>query len=465
MEHLFSNFSPVSAKEWEAQIEKDLKGASFDELFWECPEGIKIAPFYTQNDKEYTAGFAHTDWSICESVLVESPKKANAKALEILNKGVSHLLFRIDNPLSKKELEILLNEIQIAYISIDFKGYGIDHDFVKNYATYIKAQGIDKLDGTLFICPLKRLAQHGQWNRSEEVDFQLLEEAYALTSYGIRPVSIGGDLYHNAGANVVQQIAYILGELSEYLSRMKAAGVSDDSLSYCHFEIGIGTHYFMAIAKLRVLRNLIGEVLHAYGVPTKNFHIHGESDLHHLTIFDPHVNLLRTTTQAMAAALGGCDSIRVRPFDTAYAYPSGFSNRLARNIQLILKGESYFNKVADPASGSYYVEELCERLSEKSWALFQEIEKEGGYFSCLKSGKIQQEIENHAQKESSKVSSGETTLLGTNKYPNPEEAMNHLIEKFVFSDKESGQDVQPIRVFRLSEEIEKERLSKEIEQA
>ncbi|MFT7114054.1 MAG: methylmalonyl-CoA mutase [Candidatus Azotimanducaceae bacterium] len=464
MKHLFSDFAEVSPEAWKSQIEKDLKGAPYNTLFTESPEGIQIAPFYTENGKGKNT-YNNSDWMVCESVLVESPKKANAIALDILNQGITHLLFRVDIALSKKELVSLLEGISLVHIRTDFKGIGINKEFISNYQEYLDTNGIDTLEGTIHISPLKRLAQHGHWQRSLEIDFGLIDASAQLSEKGLHPLMVGGDLYHNAGANSVQQIAFTLSEISEYLFLLKAKRVSPIAISKMTLEMGVGTHYFMEIAKLRALRQLCSQLFETYQISPTGFNIYAETDFRNLTVFDAETNLLRTTTQAMSAALGGCDSLRVRPFDAAFKYPNDFSNRLARNIQLILKGESYLDKVADPSAGSYYIEELTDELAKKAWTLFQEIEAKGGHLKCLQTGFIQDLIEASHKQENDAVNAGDKTLLGTNKYPKVDEKMNKSIQKFIFSDTNPGVDVRPIRVCRLSEELEKERLSKEVEPA
>lgn len=462
MARLFENFSPITAEDWKNQIIKDLKGAEYDELIHHSREGIDIQPFYFPTKDNFQPKFTHTDWGIAEQIVVEDPNKANKKALEILNKGVSHLIFRLELPLSKKETSILLEGIGLAYIRVDFKGPGLDQDFLNHFNGFIEdsKQDKDKIKGFFYFNPFNYLLQFGQYKYNEKTDFEHFYSAIATPSSAHQKWIVGGGKFHNAGATATQQLAFILAELSELIYSIKDNGLEVNATDI-GFHLELGTHYFMEIAKFRALRSLVKEVFKAYGLEQTEIHIHAETDYRHLTVYDPEVNLLRTTTQAMSAVLGGCNSLRVRPFDAAYANANDFSSRLARNIQLILKGESYMDKVADPAAGSYFIETLTQGLQEKAWEIFQEIESKGGFMKAIQSGDLQQTISHSAQQEDQALQEGHKVLLGTNKFPKEGERMHEKIEKFIFSDNEMPNEIQPLRPYRLSEEMEKERLNKE----
>ena len=192
--------------------------------------------------------------------------------------------------------------------------------------------------------------------------------------------------------------------------------------------------------------------------------IHSTTSLRNKTIYDPYVNMLRTQTESMSAILGGTDSLTVEPFDIAFRKPDEFSERIARNQQLILKEEAYFDKVADPSAGSYYIETLTNLIADNAWKLFLEIEDLGGFLACLKTGIIQKKLEESVGRRKADIASGKVTLLGTNKFPDINEKAPSGIEldrAFKVSEQESELLIEPIEIFRVAQDLERVRLEDE----
>jgi methylmalonyl-CoA mutase len=283
-----------------------------------------------------------------------------------------------------------------------------------------------------------------------------------------RTININASNFNNAGADIVQELAFGISMGSEYLAQLTERGISADvAASKIRFSFGTGSDYFPEIAKLRAARLL-------WSVVTNSFHpAHGENikmEIHcvtsewNKTVYDPYVNMLRTQTEAMSAILGGTDSLTVEPFDIVFRHPDEFSERIARNQQLILKEEAYFDKVADPSAGSYYIENLTNLIAENAWKLFLEIEDQGGFLSCLKTGLIQKKLSESASRRKSDIASGKEILLGTNRFPDlDEKAPSEIDLARVFTSPVVGSDLQvePIKIFRGSEEYERSRLGVE----
>ncbi|HOD11401.1 MAG TPA: methylmalonyl-CoA mutase family protein, partial [Flavobacterium sp.] len=298
-----------------------------------------------------------------------------------------------------------------------------------------------------------QLCKDGNWFENLENDF---EKLITITSKTTIPfLSISSGIYQNAGANIVQQLAYTLAHANEYFNRIS---VINQSIT---IEVSVGTNYFFEIAKLRALRILFKTLASEYN---HNFdcHIIATPTKRNKTLYDYNVNMLRTTTECMSAILGDANAITNLPYDSLYHKDNEFGDRIARNQLLILKHESYFDKVNNPADGAYYIESLTKQLAEKALELFKDIEKNGGLITQLIEGNIQKKISESAQKEQDLFDSGKEILLGTNKYPNKNDKMKHDLELYPFVKQNPRKTlIVPIIEKRLAEKIEQERLAQE----
>ncbi|KIO53179.1 methylmalonyl-CoA mutase subunit beta [Flavobacterium hibernum] len=450
---LFDDFNPISSKQWKQKIQFELDGADYNEtVIWHSPEDIQVKPFYHRDEfsKAAVVKTEASNFKICQNIFVHDIDKSIQRALNTIERGAESLRFTIENEKTNVEklLETLPLENRTVYFNLSF----ISIDFVKLLDT------ISIQKKALFYCnidPIGHFAREGNWfTTSDKNNFETLENiSKATTNLSLLSVDLG--LYQNAGANITQQIAYSLAHANEYLNRLSTI------TKPIVFQISVGTNYFFEIAKLRALRMLFKLVASEYN-PDLECHFLVTPTKRNKTIYDYNVNMLRTTTECMSAILGGADAIANLPYDSLYHKDNEFGDRIARNQLLVLKHESYFDKVDNPADGSYYIESLTMQLAEKSLALFKDIEANGGFLKLLNDGTIKKKIQESAAKEQELFDSKKEVLLGTNKYPNKDDKMKHDLELFPFVKiKPRKTLITPIIEKRLAEKLEQERLEQE----
>ncbi|GGA80934.1 methylmalonyl-CoA mutase [Flavobacterium palustre] len=450
---LFENFDPVSSKQWKQKIQFELDGADYNEsLVWNSPEDIKVKPFYHRDDfsKTTTAPSHAANFKICQNIFVFDIEKSVERALDSLQRGAESLRFTIDNELV--DIDKLLEKLPLENTAIYFDLKFLSVDFISKINSIIeqkKAKVFFNLD------PIGQLAKEGNWFSTKEKDnFETLR-LLSKTSRESSLISINAALYQNAGANMVQQIAYSLAHANEYLNQIPTIHQA------IVFEVAVGSNYFFEIAKLRALRLLFRLIAKEY-YHDKDCHLLVTPTKRNKTLYDYNMNMLRTTTECMSAILGGADTIANLPYDAIYHKNNEFGDRIARNQLLILKNESYFDKVNNPADGSYYIETLTQQLAEKALTLFKEIEANGGFLKQLNDGIIKRKIQESADKEQQLFDSGKEILIGTNKYSNPKDKMKEQIELYPFVKiKPRKTLITPIIEKRLAEKSEQERLASE----
>ena len=454
MKHsLFSEFDPISSKQWKQKIQFELKGEDYnDTLIWNSPENIKVKPFYNQEDLQENLPVNQNanGFKICQNIFVFDLEKSIERAIESIERGADSIIFTIENetidvtklleklPLENCEIYLNLSFISINYIS--------------------KIETIEKSRNAKIYCnldPIGQLAKDGNWFKTQEKDnfetLNLISKQVSNSSI----ISINSSLYQNAGANMVQELAYSLAHANEYLNRITTFNQP------IVFKISVGTNYFFEIAKLRAYRILFNSIAKEYN-PNLECHLVVTPTKRNKTIYDYNVNMLRTTTECMSAIVGGADAIANLPYDALYHKDNEFGDRIARNQLLILKNESYFDKVKNPADGTYYIESITHQLAEKALVLFKDIEANGGFLKQLNEGIIKRKIQESADKEQELFDSGKEVLLGTNKYPNKDDKMKHDLELFPFVKVNPRKTlITPIIEKRLAEKLEQERLGKE----
>lgn len=453
MKKLFNDFNPISTKQWKQKIQFELNGADYnDTLVWNSPEDIKVKPFYDASDlpKSFPLATKASEFKICQNIFVFDIEKSIERALDTLNRGAESLRFTIEN--EAVAIDTLLEKLPLEKITVYFHLRFISIDFVK------KIDAIAKQRNATIFCnldPIGQLAKDGNWfSTSEKNNFETLSMLSKETS-NVSLISIDGTLYQNTGANMVQQIAYTLAHANEYFNRIELINKP------IVFEISVGTNYFFEIAKLRALRLLFNLIAKEYN---HNFdcHLLVSPTKRNKTLYDYNVNMLRTTTECMSAILGGANAIANLPYDALYHKDNEFGDRIARNQLLILKNESYFDKVNNPADGSYYIENLTHQLAEKGLLLFKDIEANGGFLKQLNDGIIKRKIQESADSAQNLFDSGKEILLGTNKHTNKEDKMKNDLELFPFIKVKPRKTlITPIIERRLSEKLEQERLLKE----
>jgi len=444
--NLFNEFQKASASEWKQQINSELKETDFDQtLVWESPEGIKVKPFYHSEDLENSTAFPfgkRGGWKICQSIYVDDAEEANAKAHDAISRGAESILFNI---LSENiSLEKLLNGIA-EEIAIHF-------DFKFLSPSFFKKIQLKNKEVFLNLDCIGNLARTGNWFSGEEDDFEILKSLQGSGNKNI--ISIYVSRYQNAGANIVQQLAYAMAHVNEYFTR----GILDSQIT---FKISMGPNYFFEIAKLRALRWLFKILTEEYDL-SSDCHIIAEPSKRNKTIYDYNVNMLRTTTESMAAILGGADTVCNLPYDSVYHKPNEFGERIARNQLLILKNESHFSHVFNPADGSYYIETLTQELAEIALQKFKKIESDGGFLKLLKEGVIQKEIALSASIEQEKFDTKELVLVGSNVFQDLQNKMKDNLELNTFRENKIGKTlIEPIIERRLASSLEQKRLDDE----
>lgn len=454
-EKLFSDFSPVSTQEWMDKITVDLKGADFEKkLVWRTNEGFKVKPFYRQEDLEglktteglpgqypYIRGIKKDDntWFIRQDINVNDAAEANAKALDILNKGVDSLGFHIKaKELNAEYLDTLLKDICCECVELNFSTCQRHTlQLAQLLVAYFQKKGYapEKLKGSLNFDPISKMMQKGKDVSAVIATGKELVETLAAYPH-FRCIAVNSVQLNNAGAYIYQELGYALAWGNEYLNQLVEAGVPAAlAAKKIKFNFGISSNYFMEIAKFRAARMLWADIVKQYApkclrTDCKNtgadgtcycackMVAHAETSNFNLTLFDAHVNLLRTQTEAMSAAIAGVNSITVSPFDKAYQTPDDFSERIARNQQLLLKEESHLNRIVDPAAGSYYIENLTVAIAKQAWDLFLSVEEAGGMLQAVKAGSIQEAVNQSNKARHEAVSKRKEILLGTNQYPN-----------------------------------------------
>ena len=446
-EKLFSDFPGVSTEAWMEKITADLKGADFEKkLVWKTNEGFKVKPFYRQEDLEglktteglpgqfpYLRGTKKDDntWYVRQDIKVECAKEANAKALDLLNKGVDSLGFNINKKdLCPEYIETLLEGICAECVELNFSTcQGATVTLANQLVEYFTKKGYDlaALKGSINYDPMgKMLAKGKDVSNYIATAKALVEIMAALPKY--RCITVNALELNNAGSYIAQELGYALAWGNEYLNALIEAGVSaDDAAKKIKFNFGISSNYFLEIAKFRAARMLWANIVKEYNPACDcacKMLAHAETSTFNLTLFDAHVNMLRTQTEAMSAALAGVNSITVSPFDKAYQTPDDFSERIARNQQLLLKEECHFDKVVDPAAGSYFIENLTVSIAQQAWNLFLQVEEEGGMMEAVKAGKVQEAVNASNKARHEAVSKRREILLGTNQYPNFTEMAN-----------------------------------------
>ena len=434
-EKLFDMFSPVSPEEWRAKAEVDLKGADFEKkMVWRTDEGFNVQPLYRGVDIKdfktidslpgeypYVRGTrTNNDWQARQEIDAADVKEANAKALDVLNKGITSLGFRLHDDFN---LDVLLDGIYTDIAQVNFAVCPNKVvEFAKVLVAYLEKKGTaDKFVGSIDFNPYKATFKKGKkFEGIAEVAAELLKVVAPVK--GLRVLSVNSEMLSNAGAYIYQELGYALSWGNEWMAQLTDAGFSADEVaSRIKFNMGISTIYFMELAKFRAARMLWAQIVKQYNPQCDcacKMVVHATTSRYSQTMFDSYVNMLRSQTQAMSAALASVDEITVTPFDAPYKKSDEFSERIARNQQLLLKEESHLDKVVDPAGGSYYIEELTMSLAQVAWKLFLETEDKGGFKATVESYDVTNAVNISANARFDKVAKRLEQLLGTNQFPN-----------------------------------------------
>ena len=459
-EKLFTEFPPISTEQWEATINKDLKGADYEKkLVWRTDEGFNVRPYYrAENLKDidylntlpaefpYTRGTKadNNHWEIVQEIEEADPQKANAIALDALKRGATTIAVNAANLSNATALAALLNGIDLNKTGVQFNHVKSFLDLMKLFLQYVEEKGYDKqlVSGSINFDPLTYRLKHNKFYFSQEEDMmqtvELLNMVEGMPNFKL--INVNGILLHNAGSTIVQELGYTLALANEYIAFCTEHGVKmEKAASRMQLTLSVGSNYFMEIAKLRAARLLWSTIVAQYKPACDcayKIRINTVASTWNKTLYDPYVNMLRSTTEGMSAVIGGSDAISLQPFDVAYKESDEFSRRIARNVQVILKEEAFMDRVVDPAAGSYYVETLTNAIAEHAWKLFQSVEANGGALKAIEDGSLQAEIEKSCQKRDMDIATRRYILLGTNQYPNIKETMADKVERVVKDENE-----------------------------
>jgi len=455
---LFGTFPPVSTSEWEARITDDLKGADYQKkLVWKTAEGFEVKPYYRDEDIK-DLGFIDTvpgeypfvrgnqtasnNWQIRQDIETNDATEANFLAVDAIKRGATGIGVVAEDLATEKDVEELLKGISPSEVAIHFGAASSYPSLIKVVAAFAKNKKLplDKLNGSFDFDPISYLLLNGDFWKSERSD---MTEVATMIKLGkelmpsMKVINVNGHYFNSAGATMVQELGLALASGAEYLTLATNAGIiADDVTPRMMFSFGVGSNYFMEIARLRAARLLWAKIVEQYQPQSETsmqMWIHCNTSAWNKTLYDPYVNLLRTTTEAMSAIIGGVQSLSILPFDTFYKDPDEFSIRLARNQQIILKEEVYLDKVADPSAGSYYIENLTQLIAEAAWKVFLQIEEKGGMIEAVKAGFVQELVEKSAGQRLEDIANRRIIQLGTNQYPNLAEQM---LEKIHFAEED-----------------------------
>jgi len=455
-----------SLEDWRKLASKELKGADPDSLTWHTLEGIPVKPLYTEAD---TAGLAHMGslpgfgpftrgvratmyagrpWTIRQYAGFSTAEESNAfyrKALAAGQQGVSvafdlatHRGYDSDHPRvvgdvgkagvaidSVEDMKILFDGIPLEKISVSMTMNGAVIPILANFIVAGEEQGVAKADlsGTIQNDILKEFMVRNTYVYPPEPSMRIIADIIEYTSREMpkfNSISISGYHMQEAGANLVQELAFTLADGREYVRAAIARGMDvDDFAGRLSFFFAIGMNFFMEAAKLRAARLLWHRIMSEFGARKPGslmLRTHCQTSGVSLQEQDPYNNVIRTAYEAMAAALGGTQSLHTNALDEAMALPTEFSARIARNTQLILQEETGITHVVDPLAGSYYVESLTAQLAEQAWALIEEVEAMGGMTKAVASGMPKLRIEESAARRQAMIDRGEEVIVGVNKY-------------------------------------------------
>ncbi len=448
--NLFSAFPEVGSKEWKQLIQFELKGKDYNQtLVWESLEGIKVKPFYHADETEYLEiPFIQKDYLISQTFFVDNESITNKIALEAVLNGVEVIQF-----IAKEgfDADILLQNFEKSKVKkVIFSLHYLAPHYIKTLQKALPTIQIE-----IRIDPIGNLAETGNWFINEKQDFEQIKTVLnELKDDNVLFINSG--IYQNAGANIVQQVAYALAHTNEYLNTF-----TDNIKGKIRVGFAMGSNFFFEIAKLRAFRYLIQQLIEKHHLKLE-LELFCQPSLRNKTLYDYNVNILRSATENLSAIIGGATIINSLAYDSFFKKSNDFSERIARNQLIILREENEMKEMGSIANGSYYIENLTVEIANKALEIFKEIEKNDGFLNQLKKGIIQKKIAEATKKEQLLYEEGKIVLVGTNKFANSNEKMKNISEILPFTAfKTEKTDIIPIKSRRLAEKMEKERLAKE----
>lgn len=504
---LFEEFAPVSYERWKEKTIADIKGADFDKrMVWRPIDGFSVEPLYRLEDLApvsyldvlpgqfpYTRGTKKTsnDWYIRQNISVTNPSQANNKALDVLQKGITSIGFEIEdtNSYTAQDVAALLENIDLTAIETCFVIGRGKTGFLKLFVAYVKSKGYDteKIEGSINSDYIGNFVKKGAFcYDSQEVCENNISELIAIAKAlpKFRVCEVHADYISNAGGSITQELACAMAMGAEYLTIATGKGIDAGTFApKMKFNFAVTSSYFMEIAKFRAAKLLWAKIVEAYNPKCDcneicsceeelgscgccsdkicscagKINIHAITSTWNKTLYDSYVNMLRTQTEAMSAALGGVDSLTVLPFNYVYEDPTDFSERIARNQQSLLKDECHFDAIVDPAAGSYYIEQLTDKIAETSWNLFLQIQDKGGFIEAFKAGFIQDFVKATANAHNKNIATRRENVLGVNQFPNFTESLKDEVCECVFKPEVEKSDkaiAEPLAMYRGAQAFE-----------
>ena len=466
----FNEFPPTPYEEWRRAVDKVLKGAPFEKrLITKTYEEIDLQPMYRQEDIEglphldslpgfapylrgaTPRGYVASSWDVAQELPYATPAALNEALRADLARGQNAINLVLDRLTlagvdadqaeaddvgrgglsisSVADLAQALDGVDLEATPIYIQASTSALTFTALLAALVQKQGksLAKVRGAIGMDPLGQLARDGRLPRDLDGIYEVMAQLVAWAKANapqLQTITVQGGPYHNGGASATQELAFALATAVDYVRAMQARGSNiDDIAPRIRFSLSIGANFFMEIARLRAARLLWAKIVQAFGgnEASQKMSLHARTSAWNQTVYDPHVNLLRATTEAFSGAVGGCDSLHISPFDELVRVPDEFSGRVARNTHTVLREESHITRTVDPAGGSWYIENLTDSVARKTWAIFQEVEKQGGMAKALEAGWPQSQIANTAAKRTANLAKRKDIFVGTNMYPNLKE--------------------------------------------
>ena len=464
------DFPPTSYQQWREAAEAGLKGASFEKkLVTKTYENIELQPVYTKEDLKGLShlgnmpgfspyvrgtkndGYLTSGWDICQELPYGTPALFNKALKQDLQRGQTAVNLIFD-PASRRgldadiaptldvgrngtsistleDLKVALDGVDLKHCPVNISAGAVSLNALMMLTALAQEQDVDfsELKGAVEADPYTALVTDGSLKLSLDSIFMQMAQAnkwVAKNAPSVKTTGCSGLPYHNAGASAAQELGLVLATAVEYLDRLLGHGLAiDEAASSIRFTFGIGPFYFMEVAKLRAARLCWSKIVESYGgsEESRKMTVHGRTSTFNQTVYDPYVNMLRTTTEAFSAVVGGVDSLHTNPFDESIREADAFSRRIARNTQIILSAETHLDNLIDPAGGSYFIENLTDGVANEAWNLMQTIEEKGGMLKALQEGFPQAEIAAVAEKRKKDVARRKNVMVGINMYANPKE--------------------------------------------
>ncbi len=441
---LFENFPQISKETWLNQVSKDLKGKNFDEtLVWHSLEGFDINPYYAEEDlqnlpitaiQEAQKSKVSTSWQNRQLIKYTSSKVTNSLIISALEKGANAVIIDFGGvDISEKDIIRLLNNIKLSETPLYFKSQHNEALLInlQNFIHYQPKGGFSTDILSKYFSIESKIIDKATWQSTKNI----IQKTTQYPTF--RTITVESHTFHNAGANAVQELAFTLASAVNYLDNLTNLDLSfEQIISKLEFSISIGTNYFIEIAKLRALRYIWTKILESYNYPLPQTPcpIHCQTSSFYDAKLSPYTNMLRATTEAMSAIMGGCDSLTVLPCNNVLEteQSSDLGERIARNVSIIMKEEAHLDKTNDPSAGSYYIESLTYKLAISAWNLFLKVEDLGGIINAFDQGFIQAEIEKSYQANVKYLQDGKI-MVGVNKFRMEEENQEKIFKKVVFN--------------------------------